>query len=493
MKINRRNFLMATAATPAMIFLSRQANATSQSRQELPIPELYEGEKKSGKKLFQLKVEHGEVEFFKGYKTLTLGYNGNYLGPTLRMKKGDEVSIEVRNHMAEDTTVHWHGMVIPANMDGGPHQNIVPQGKWRSKFKVIQNASTLFYHSHAHGQTGQQVYRGLAGLMLIDDDESMQTNLPSEYGVDDIPIIIQDRDFDQNAQFKYVGFMPERMIGKHGKTLLINGAYSPVINAKKTRLRLRLVNASNARFYNLGFDDGRSFQVVASEGGLLEHPITMKRLEMGPGERYEILINLSDRKSVMLKSFRGTGNAGHGPMGMMGMDSDMEVLLINAESAEKISSPPIETLNSLPDWMSMKQANVTRQLELQMGMMRGMMNRMGMSGGMMQINGESFDIDHINFSVRKNQYEVWQIGNNSPMVHPFHIHNTQFKVLSRNGKPAKPYENGFKDTVLVNQNETVQLLVPTGPYSDTHSPYMYHCHILEHEDGGMMGQFVVKS
>lgn len=496
MKINRRKFLMATAATPAMIFTSRQVIATNQHRQELPIPELYEGEYKSGKVKFRLNVEHGEVEFFKGYKTSTLGYNGNYLGPTMKMKKGDQVSIEVNNHLAEDTTVHWHGMVLPAKMDGGPHQNIVQQGKWISEFKVIQKASTLFYHSHAHGQTGQQVYRGLAGLLLIEDDESEQADLPSEYGVDDIPVVIQDRDFDQNGQFNYVGFMPERMVGKHGKTLLINGAYSPLLNAKSTRLRLRLVNASNARFYNLGFNDGRSFQVVASEGGLLEHPIALKRLEMGPGERYEILVDLSDRKSVMLKSYRGVGNTAHGPMGMMGMDNDMDVLLINAESAEKRPTTPVETLTSHPDWMSMKPADVSRQLELQMGMMgmmRGMMNRMGMSGGMMSINGDSFDIDHINFSVRKNQFEVWRIGNNSPMVHPFHIHNTQFKVLSRDGRPAKPYEQGFKDTVIVNQNETVQVLVPTGPYSDTQSPYMYHCHILEHEDGGMMGQFVVKS
>ncbi|MBL7004669.1 MAG: multicopper oxidase domain-containing protein [Gammaproteobacteria bacterium] len=492
MKINRRKFLVATAITPAMVLMSKHAFSDSQHRQELPIPELYEGEYQRGKKKFRLNVEHGEKEFFTGYKTSTLGYNGNYLGPTLKMKKGDQVAIEVNNHLSEDTTVHWHGMVLPSKMDGGPHQNITHQDKWISEFKVIQPAATLFYHSHAHGQTGQQVYRGLAGLLLIDDEESMQTNLPNEYGVDDIPIVIQDREFDQDGQFNYLGFMPERMIGKHGKTLLVNGAYLPVLTAKRTMTRLRLVNASNARFYNLGFDDGRIFQVVASDGGLLEQPKSLKRLEMGPGERYEILVDLSDRKTVMLKSYRGVGNAGHGPMRMMGMDIDMDVLLINAESVEKSIIKPTKESISLPDWMLMKNTSVAHQLELQMGM-SGMMNRMGMPGVMMRINDESFDINHINFSVKKDQYEVWEISNSSPMAHPFHIHNTQFKVLSRNGKSAKPFEQGFKDTVIINQNEKVQVLVPTGPYSDSKNPYMYHCHILEHEDGGMMGQFLVTS
>ncbi len=498
MKMNRRKFLAATALTPALLFLSRGAVASKRYRQELPIPELYEGKYRNGIKQFRLNAEYGEVEFFNGYKTETLGYNGNYLGPTLRVRKGDRVAIEVNNHLAEDTTVHWHGMILPARMDGGPHQNIIPRGQWTSEFKIIQSAATLFYHSHAHGQTGQQVYRGLAGLLLIDDEKSEQVGLPKDYGIDDIPLVIQDRDFDQGGQFSYVGFMPERMIGKHGKTLLVNGAYSPILKAKRNKLRLRLVNASNARFYNLGFEDGRSFKVVASEGGFLENPVVLKRLEMGPGERYEILVDLSDRKTVMLKSYGNVGNASHGPMGMMGMDKDMDmdVLLIDAESAEKTTSKSITTLAKFPDWMAIKTGNVSQQFDLQMGMMgmmRGMMNRMGKSGGMMSINDKSFDIDHINFSVRKNQFEVWKIGNSSPMVHPFHIHNTQFKVLSRNGNPANPFERGFKDTVIVSQNEIVEVMVPTGPYSDPQNPYMYHCHILEHEDAGMMGQFVVKS
>ena len=488
----RRQFLQSSAALAVAGLMPGFAFSASPIDNPLPIPELLSGESVEGITRYQLKAQYGRMNFFAGLSTPTLGYNGSYLGPTLRVRKGEKVNIQVKNELKEITTVHWHGMILPASMDGGPHQEIKPGASWNSSFQIHQPAATLFYHSHAHGNTGQQVYRGLAGLLIIDDEESLQLGLPTEYGVDDIPVIIQDRDFASDGSFNYLSFMSERMIGKHGKALLVNGALSPVFKAQKTLLRLRLVNASNARFYNLEFSDQRSFKVIATDGGLLEKPVTLKRLPMAPAERYEILLDVSDRKSVMLRSTGGIGNASHGPMGMMGMDRAFDVLLIDAENAGRSNSKITERLVTYPDW-SQAAVSANRSIELQMGMggmMQGMMG--GGRGGMMKINGAAFDMNRIDFAVKKDSFEIWSVSNDSPMVHPFHVHNTQFRVLSRNGQKPPAIESGFKDTVIVNRDETVNIMVPTGSYVDELHPYMYHCHILEHEDGGMMGQFVVK-
>lgn len=485
---SRRQFIKTSAVVTAGVLMPGVIRAEpKQVNTVLPIPPILSGERKGTIIKYQLKVQSGLMQFQPGQMTPTLGYNGNYLGPTIRLNKGDEVDIEVTNSLNEDTTVHWHGMILPAKMDGGPHQNILPGNSWHSKYRVTQPAATLFYHSHAHGNTGQQVYRGLAGIMIIDDDESAQSGLPDDYGIDDIPVIIQDRDFSSDGQFSYINFMPERMIGKHGKTILVNGAVSPVLKAQKTFLRLRLLNASNARFYNLTFSDDRSFKVIATDGGLLEQPVTLNRLEMAPAERFEILLDVSDGNPVMLQSIGGVGNASHGPMGMMGMDRSFDILLIDPQKAEKSKARIRQQLTVFPDWSQQPIAS-KREFDLQMGM--GMMMGGG-SGGMMGINGNGFSMNRIDFIAKKDSFEIWVLNNSSPMSHPFHVHNTQFRIISRNGQTPLVFERGFKDTVVVNSGDEVRILVPIGPYTDKTQPYMYHCHILEHEDGGMMGQFTV--
>ncbi|MFC1665840.1 multicopper oxidase family protein [Pseudomonadota bacterium] len=495
MKINqsRRNFIQSSAGVSAIALCPGLSWSSSKpSYNPLPIPELLTANRKNGFAAFELNAQYGTSRFFAGVDTPTLGYNGNYLGPTIRVKNGEKVKISVNNKLNEITTVHWHGMILPARMDGGPHQEIKSREQWKSEFAIKQPAATLFYHSHAHRNTGPQVYGGLAGLMII-DEESGGADLPSEYGIDDIPVLLQDRDFANDGSLQYLNFMPEQMIGKHGKTLLVNGALSPVFKAKKPLLRLRMVNASNARFYNLVFNDRRSFQIIASDGGLLDKPVTLNRLVIAPAERYEILVDLSDRKRVMLQSVGGVGNTNHGPMGMMGMDKTFDVLLIDAEKSKSANIKTPQELVTYPDW-SQVPITANRSFALQMGMggmMGGRMGRGGMSDGMMRINNQSFDMGRIDFAMKIDSYEIWEISNPSPVIHPFHVHNTQFRVLSRNGNRPYATESGFKDTVVVHPNEFVRILIPTGPYADARHPYMYHCHILEHEDGGMMGQFVV--
>lgn len=495
MPLPRRRFLQSVAAVGLAGALSPASLvAATRTHNPLPVPPLLEGEWRDGKRHFRLTARQGRRIFLPGSETPTWGFNGDYLGPSLLMKRGERVAIEVVNELPETTTVHWHGMILPARMDGGPHQPIAPGSRWLSEYEVIQPAATLFYHAHTHGLTGPQVYRGLAGLLYVDDEESTDTGLPRAYGVDDIPLILQDRDFNGDGSFRYLGFMPERMIGKHGKTLLVNGVVAPLLRAQTTLVRLRLVNASNARFYRLAFSDGRPFRLIASDGGLLSRAESLRELVMAPAERYEIIVDLSDRGQVSLRDLGGAGNAGHGPMGMMGLDSGFEVLAIDASQARSRGGTLPERLVTLdaPDPGAM---SVDREITLEMGMMgggmMGGMGRRGMMGGMMRINGQSYDMQRVDFTLRADSEETWRIGNDSPMLHPFHVHNTQFRVLARNGRPPVAAESGYKDTVTVHPGEEVLIRVPTGPYRDARHPYMFHCHILEHEDGGMMGQFTV--
>jgi bilirubin oxidase len=458
--MTRRHFIQGLGySTGALAFFPLVGcSRTIQHSNALRIPPLLQGTLKDGVKFYNLTAQQGTSRFLPNLNTPTWGYNGAYLGPTLRAKKGDNIQVNVTNHLNEVTTVHWHGMVLPSEMDGGPHQEIKPSETWRSKYQIKQNAATLFYHSHTHGKTGEQVYKGLGGMFILDDEESLSKGLPIDYGIDDIPVVIQDRDIASNGAFQYVGMMPERMIGKHGDTLLVNGTASPVLKAQKTLLRLRLLNASNARFYDLHFNDDRPFQIIASDGGLLEQAITVTKLPMAPAERYEILVDVSDKKQIMLQSDAGLGNAGHGPMGMMGFgkDNDFDVLLIDSTQATKSERSVPKQLSQHADWSKVSVAaerNISMEMGMGggMGMMGGMMKGGGMGGGMMRINGQAFDMRRIDYRLKANTYEIWAIKNSSPMEHPFHIHNTQFKILSRNGQAPISHEVGYKDTVIVNK------------------------------------------
>lgn len=191
------------------------------------------------------------------------------------------------NTLKEDTTVHWHGLLIPAELDGGPHQIIAPGNVWRPTLPIRQPAATLFYHSHVHGRTGVQVYSGLAGLLLVTDEAERALALPSEYGVDDLPVVIQDRQFEDGLMVVPQGMMTT-MQGRRGNTILANGTLNATAHVPNRLVRLRLVNGSNARTYDLSFSDNRAFHWIASEGGLLDRPMSVRSLTLARGERVEV-------------------------------------------------------------------------------------------------------------------------------------------------------------------------------------------------------------
>ncbi|TRZ58334.1 MAG: copper oxidase [Rhodocyclaceae bacterium] len=442
----------------------------------LPIPSLLTGSS------FHLSLQTGQMEFLPGETTPTYGINGNYLGPAIKGRDGDNVSFTVTNNLTEPTALHWHGMHVPANIDGGPHQLIQPGATWNATFTVRQRAGTNWFHPHTHRQTGRQVYMGLAGLLMVEDAHTDFLDLPKTWGEDDIPLVIQDRRFRVDGSLAYLSSMMDSFQGMLGDVFLVNGAVTPRVSLPAKELRFRLLNGSNARVYRLAFNDGRTFRQVATDNALLEAPVELSTLTLSPGERAEIVVNCTadlGKSLVLLDTL-----------------SRVSLLMLNVDKTPAQITTLPATLANL-EWLDPAAAARTRSFRLSMAMRMGMGMMMGTGGGMQfLINGVSMDLARIDQTVPLNDIEIWEIRNAGPMgmLHSFHVHGTHFTIVERNGSAANvhAYEKGYKDTVLLESGEVVKLILKMTDYTAAaNAPYMFHCHILEHEDRGMMGQFIV--
>lgn len=472
--------------------------------QLLPVDE---GEIRDGVRHFSLEVQRGRTAFHAGQPTETLGINRDYLGPTLRMRRGDNVRIHVSNRMGQATTLHWHGLHVPQEADGGPHSVIGDGAQWMAAFDVRQAAGTFWYHSHMLHQTGEQVYRGLAGMLLVDDHESDALELPSEHGVDDIPLVVQDRLFDDDGNLRYMDNFESMMIGMFGDTMVVNGTVNPVFEARRQRLRLRILNASNARQLKLAFSDGRPFRVIAGDGGLLPEPVELTDMLLTPAERVEIVVDVSDGQPVRLMNLPSPMDFPEFPGAMSQMMRSMNtetmtiLSIVPSPSLEPSPALPVSLVNVPP--LSTSQAVQHRRMWLNMGYGPrsggnrgpGLGNRNGFGGGHgggnFGISGRTMDLNYINERVPLGNTEIWTIENRTPMMHPFHIHGGLFRVLDRDGSAPPLHEAGYKDTVRIGARQTVSVIMSFTDYAHESIPFMFHCHTLEHEDRGMMGQFLV--
>ena len=452
----------------------------------LAIPPLQSGEMEQGARVFRLSLRPGQKEFVPGVASPTIGIDAPYLGPTLEMHRGEQVRFHIDNHLAEGATVHWHGFELPAAADGGPHQLIHPGERWSPSFEVRQRASLYWCHSHLEREAGPQVYAGLATPIYVRDDEEERLDLPSDYGVDDIPLIVQDRVIDGSGRLMYPLSMHTRMMGVHGNRIFVNGTENAVFDAQTSQLRLRILNGSNARFYDFSLEGDRSMQLIGSDGSLLDRPHTVRSVRLSPGERAQVIIDLSEGRPLRLLASSPENAMGMMGGGMMGRGNSgdaagevFQILDIRPASSAQQVRVPAQLASLVPTDPS--SAVRTRRFVLDMGMM----------GSGMSINGAAMDMNVINERVPVGQWEIWEIANASMIAHPFHIHNVQFRVIDRDGRAPPPLETGLKDTVIVNPREQVRILLRFEEHTDPDLPYMYHCHILEHEDAGMMAQFVV--
>ncbi|THV41781.1 multicopper oxidase family protein [Glycomyces buryatensis] len=429
----------------------------------------------NGARVFRLEVQAGERQFKDGPATPTWGVNGAYLGPTLRASRGEEVAVAVHNGIDETTSLHWHGMHLPAAQDGGPHQAVEPDGDWTPQWTINQPAATLWYHPHPHGQTGKHVYRGVAGMFILDDDQADELNLPAEYGVDDLPMIVQDRRFhDDNTLDEDASFISS--IGILGDEILVNGTMGPYREVTTRLVRLRLLNASNARVFNFGFSDDRGFDMIASDGGLLAAPFRTDRIQLSPGERAEIVVAFAPGETVDLRSYPNSPGLGADApqLRFNGGEDSLDVCRFTAAAELTDETEVPDTLGEAPD-LDLDDVAAERSFEL-----------LGF-----EINGESMDMNRIDFGVRVDTTEVWEVVNVDGDTHNFHVHDVQFQVLDIDGQAPPEYLSGWKDTVQLATSKRYRLAMRFSEYTDPNVPYMYHCHILFHEDSGLMGQFVV--
>lgn len=434
---------------PILLFLMTANILIAQN--ELLIPDTISGTS------FELSLQNGSYQFLDGQITNTMGANGNILGPTLIMKKGEDISIAVSNQLDDTTTIHWHGMHVSPENDGGPHTIILPGNSWSPSFTVLDKAGTYWYHPHLHEKTNEHVSKGIAGFIIVRDDEEAILELPRTYGVDDFPLAIQTKDFDENNQI----VIPSN----NDDVVMVNATIDANLEVPAQIVRFRLLNGSSQRVFNIGLSDNRAFYQIGSDGGLLSNSISLNRLELPPGARAEILIDFGGMQgeNVQLMSYASEfpngiyGATNPGMMSMMtldgydpnpinGTDFNLMQFSVIEPNSNPISNIPSDlvTLNPIPESSS----NISRTLTFtpkQMGP-----NQLN---GHFLINGVGFDMNVINYTIPLNSIEIWTITNQSGIAHPFHIHDIQFFILDRNGNVPPPSEQGRKDVILIKPQE----------------------------------------
>ena len=434
-----------------------------------------------------------------------------YQNPILRMESGARFTASLHNELKEPTIIHWHGLHTPAAMDGHPASTIGPGGRYDYDFIVRNRGGTYWYHTHAHNLTAKQAYNGLASFFLVDDDDQRRINkaLDLQLGVTDLPLVVQDKQFDAQGKLVYKPGMHEAMMGWLGDIVLANLTSNAVQTVTPRTYRLRLLNGSNARIYRLAFvkgDTPLNFTVIGTDGGLIERPETVTEAFFAPGERLDVLIDAGQAqpgeaiflKSLAFDAMENEGESGMGAMGGMGGMSSSRLALGQAFNVLKLSviggeriAPKMPAVLSVVKPIDIAGA-AKRKLEISMGHMRFL------------INGRTFKMDEVAFDVKRGAVEIWSISNPAiGMPHPMHIHGFSFQVLERVGSPRQVAATarfgkgrtvsdlGWKDTVLVWPGETVRIAIDfTHDYPGSQT-YVFHCHNLEHEDAGMMINFRV--
>lgn len=405
------------------------------------------------------------------------------IGPTLRLRQGDRARITLDNALSEDTILHWHGLRVPEAADGHPRLAIGPGRQYHYDFEVIDRAGTYWYHSHAHHRTGEQVYRGVAGMFIVEDDAERALELPT--GAREIAVLLQDRRLDAGGEFAFDPVMHERMEGFFGDIPFGNGTPTPTVDVDSALLRLRVVNVTASRITRLGLSTGAEMTLIGVDGGLLPAPVRVSHVDLGTGERADLLVDLGGLAAgskVMLQSlafqspYRGMGGMRMAGGAGQGAPMDLLELVVTREVRERPWAarpfPAIERLDPA-------QATRTREFRFESAMMRH------------TINGKAFELDRMDEVVRFGATEVWRFVNPGQFPHPVHLHEVQFQVLSRTGGRAavSPWEHGWKDTVLVYPDETVDVIAR---FDSHRGRFLMHCHNLIHEDSGMMLNYSIE-
>jgi len=449
------------------------------------------------------RVWHYTAEVLKGDSHRLIHSPGTYLGPVIKADKGQKIRIRFKNGLPEETIIHWHGLHVPAIMDGHPRYVIRKGQTFLYEFEIRNRAGTYWYHPHPHGRTGPQVYYGMAGLFLISDEEEKEAGLPA--GEFDIPLVIQDRAFDRDNQLVYTSGHPmDSMTGFLGDWILVNGIPYFTLPVSAGTYRLRLLNGSNSRIYKLAWQDGSPLTVIGTDGGLLAKPVHRRYVFLAPGERLELWADFSDKSvgfETALISLPFDGGITGGRMGrgmMMGSNPTLPNgagftvfhVKVRKNVGQRSKLPTQISRIATPEPAELSDYGSRREFYLAMRHMRW------------TINGRTFQMEDVAEEeiVRLGSREIWEFDNFGGgmgmmrmmnMPHPIHLHGQQFQVLARSGVTHSGYvDDGWKDTVLLMPGERVRIRVA---FDDYPGLFLYHCHNLEHEDMGMMRNYYIRA
>jgi len=472
--VKRRSFIkriaqagIVAAASPNLgsLFAKSAEKLSAPVYNELRIPPVISGG--------DLTVASTNYQIYPGTDSQILSINNTFPAPTIKIKKGDTFSVKVINNLSENTNIHWHGIHDPSPMDGHPKYPIAPGASFDVMYPITQRAGTFFYHSHVDMGTARQTYMGMMGCLIIEDDEEKSLGLPS--GDFDIPLLIQDKRFDTNKQLLYAPTEADSFEGFLGDTILINGTPNASLTIAPTLYRFRLVNGSNARIYKIGLSDNSSFTIIGNDGGLIDKPVSVTTATIGPAERVDILIDFSSYaqgKTVNLHSsaFSFSGYQGSGTLGQ-GAEFDLMQFQVDKSGSSGGVIPP-----ALPAITAYNVKDIKN-------------SRLFQFSGPTLINSLSFDMDRIDQVVPFGDLEKWTFMNLSQVIHHIHVHGTQFQVLNHGtGNPPDVTEAGWKDIVRLEPSSSANVLIR---FTDYTGIYLIHCHVLEHEDMGMMSNFQV--
>jgi len=437
----------------------------------LTIPDLLEGTTSDSTTTFTLEAQTGTSEVLSGVSSTTAGYNQSFLGPTMKWTSGDTVLLNITNSLGEDTTVHFHGAHVPAKMDGGPQVAFADGETWSPTFTVKDEAKTLWYHPHALGTTAKQATHGLAGMIIVEDDSDASAALPSTYGTDDIPIILQCLATDSAGDIKYdlAGYLSNGL----SYPLLCNGtnvdATTLAFTATKTRTRFRLLNASPSDILTIQRSDGGSLTQIATDQGYLTEATDVTSIRLVAGARAEFVMDLSD--AVTLQAVVTTG-------WVRGGSGTYDFLTVTPDASDTPDDLP-SSLNTITryDTSDFTARTIT----------------LGQSGTTMLINGSAGTTmaAMAMISTTLGAEEIWTIKNSTQLEHSFHVHDVPFQLISINGEDPTGVDLGWFDTYEVVGGGSIEIAMKFTDFADDTYMYMLHCHLLQHEDEGMMASLMV--
>jgi blue copper oxidase len=449
-----------------------------------------------------------------------------FFNPVLKVRRDTPVRVKFWNALDDESIIHWHGLIVDSNNDGHPHYAVPGGATYDYHFTVVNRAATYWYHPHPHHLSGKQTALGLAGLLIVEDEDELrlQQALDLKFGATDVPLVIQDRSIDADGRPLYIAGAEERLHGHLGGEVLVNFTRRPYFNAATRIYRFRILNGSNARLYRLAFAQGDKllpYRIIGTDGGLLDAARDVTEAFLSPSERVDVLLDLRAVPAggtVLLKSL---------PFDPMHHEAAGEAPAADAASAvqaghhghhatEAVAQAP----GPLPDGaaIDLMQIRVMHRVKYDRSVPAALSTIAPLATAAaktrvlylefeektFKINKLRYSIDETPIVVRRGSVEIWEYRNAARnMPHPMHVHGFQFQVLERINSPAQQKrlavnaaglaatDLGWKDTVLTWPGETVRIALDfTHPFLGD-QVYMLHCHNLEHEDGGMMLNFKV--